>query len=58
MSANGKANESLCNYESRIAIMDGQQEDPLLGFLFGNIGEDDELEDEYELDKVCISLWE
>ncbi len=27
-------------------------EDPMLGFLFGNVGEDNELEDEYELDKV------
>jgi hypothetical protein len=32
-------------------------EDPLLGFMFGNIGQDEELENEYELDKVsggCI----
>lgn len=42
-------------------------EDPMLGFLFGNVGEDNELEDEYELDKVravmrftsswSLSLW-
>lgn len=39
----------------------------MLGFLFGNVGEDNELEDEYELDKVravmrftsswSLSLW-
>ena len=34
-------------------------EDPMLGFLFGNVGEDNELEDEYELDKVrAKSLYE
>lgn len=31
-------------------------EDPLLGFMFGNIGQDEELEDEYELDKVSGML--
>jgi hypothetical protein len=31
-------------------------EDPLLGFMFGNIGQDEELENEYELDKVSGGL--
>lgn len=31
---------------------DERNEDPMLGFMFGNVGEDSELEEEYELDKV------
>jgi len=39
---------------------DERKEDPMLGFMFGNVGEDSELEEEYELDKVgegTVLLW-
>eukprot|EP00889_Picochlorum_renovo_P001247 jgi/Picre1/28277/NNA_003683.t1 len=33
---------------------DERNEDPMLGFMFGNVGEDSELEEEYELDKGVL----